>query len=1379
MKIFLRFATVLLCLVCFSNAFSQNTANYTFTTATNASLTDMTGATQIIVAGSDDVASSLQTIPFNFLLMGVNYTQFSANSNGFVRLGGTAVATGQYTLGTAANTLISSFGSDEITQTTGGGVFYKVTGSAPNRVLVVEFRNMTVIYDGAGATGDATSQVRLYEGTGVIELVYGAVNRNSSTGFQGGMEPQYVGFSTGSASGTVATITTSTGTVSTTAATSNQYTLGAPVAELTSAADGSRRIYTFTPPVPADPTNLNFTSVGASSMTLNWTDNATNELSYLVYKSTDGGVNYSLVSTLPAGSTSSAQGGLSPSTTYFWRVIAASEGALSAALSGSQATTGAGNIVSNGTGGGLWSLGSTWAGGVPPTSGDNVTISAGDVVTLDQTSTILGLTVSGTLQYEVTTARTLNVGLDLNVNFASFLNTGASGSVTTHVLAVTGNIINNGSIDLSIGTAGTVLNFNGSANSTYSGTLGTNDLYSLTLTKSSRAQIVELNLPAFSVRGLSAAATGALLTSGSGTGTLKISGTNIFTGTLWSTASYTIPATLGFWLNNPNFTVNAQAGSPTLAGLFRISAGTYNIGTATGNSMGFSGGSVITVEGGAINVTGRFGVGAAANIITYTQTGGVITVCTIGNTSTTLGSFDLGTSTSSAVAWSAGTVVVQTRSTAASGPRDFRYQSGSGITALTGTATLQLGNAASGVTPLAFSIRGVLPNLVLTNTSANHTCTIDATVANYNCATRNFTISTGTTLTLLNNFVLFAGTSIVNNGVLTGTGASCRFITFEPGTNISYSGTGTVTAPLNSLELQNDGTVTIDPASPNIVCTRIIIFSGSFVNANKLTVGNGGSTTGSIQIGNTTTPTTGGTFDVSPTFNLGTGGQNISCLRTTTPITLNTIINPTRILNNLTIDPDVNNTVTLAGGNLQINTTLTLTTGYFNLGGNMLTLGSSAASTGTMTGTVTNVINGDFKRWMAASTGTIVFPIGAQVTTDRIQSTTPLASSDRFYSPSTEEYAGTVGYTVSEENSDAKDIKVSKTNIADSKVNGKSVVNKGGNSDSPDAVTNYTRTASINFTVAPSVGGTLTAQWISTPGGNNGLPLSEGAINITGTSDDGYWSIVAGDGLTGGTYDATFTATGIAGVTDYTQLVLLKRANSSSPWTLDGTHVTTTGSNSAPVLSRTGITSGFSEFIVGGDPNPLPVELSSFVSSVTSREVKLNWATTSEHNNSGFDIERKANGTETWNKVGFVAGTGNSNTPVNYSYLDRNLNTGKYDYRLKQVDYNGNYAYYNLASYVEIGVPGKFAISQNYPNPFNPTTKINYDLPFDSKVSIKLFDMSGKEVSSLVNNAALSAGYYTVQFNGANLASGIYFYTISAQGPSEKFVSTKKMVLVK
>ena len=188
--------------------------------------------------------------------------------------------------------------------------------------------------------------------------------------------------------------------------------------------------------------------------------------------------------------------------------------------------------------------------------------------------------------------------------------------------------------------------------------------------------------------------------------------------------------------------------------------------------------------------------------------------------------------------------------------------------------------------------------------------------------------------------------------------------------------------------------------------------------------------------------------------------------------------------------------------------------------------------------------------------------------------------------------------------------------------------------------------------------------------------------------------------------------------------------------------------------------------------DPLPVELSSFVSMISGNDVTLNWSTASETNNSGFDVERNSNGV--WTKIGNVTGNGTVNSAVNYSFTDRNLNSGVHSYRLKQIDFNGNFEYFNLSSEVVIGVPSAFVLSQNYPNPFNPSTKIDYQLPTDGNVNISVFDNSGKEVMTLVNEFK-SAGYYTINFNASQLSSGIYFYKISA----DNFSGVKKMILVK
>ena len=192
---------------------------------------------------------------------------------------------------------------------------------------------------------------------------------------------------------------------------------------------------------------------------------------------------------------------------------------------------------------------------------------------------------------------------------------------------------------------------------------------------------------------------------------------------------------------------------------------------------------------------------------------------------------------------------------------------------------------------------------------------------------------------------------------------------------------------------------------------------------------------------------------------------------------------------------------------------------------------------------------------------------------------------------------------------------------------------------------------------------------------------------------------------------------------------------------------------------------------------PMPVELLSFNSSVKKNDVLLSWKTGSEQNNKGFGIERKTlNGS--WNEVGFVNGKGNSNTEQSYNFENKDISSGSYNYRLKQTDYNGNYKYFNLNGPVSIGTPSKYAVSQNYPNPFNPVTKIDYEVASDSKVKISIFDITGRELQTLLNERK-PAGYYSLTFNAGNLSSGTYFYRVIADEGNQKYAETKKMILVK
>ncbi len=193
--------------------------------------------------------------------------------------------------------------------------------------------------------------------------------------------------------------------------------------------------------------------------------------------------------------------------------------------------------------------------------------------------------------------------------------------------------------------------------------------------------------------------------------------------------------------------------------------------------------------------------------------------------------------------------------------------------------------------------------------------------------------------------------------------------------------------------------------------------------------------------------------------------------------------------------------------------------------------------------------------------------------------------------------------------------------------------------------------------------------------------------------------------------------------------------------------------------------------IKGVTGSPIPVELTSFAAAYKNNSVQLTWKTATETNNRGFEIEKRSTGGN-WAKIGFVAGNGNSTEIKHYSFVDAAVN-GKAFYRLKQIDFDGSFNYSGIVE-VNAAVPGKFELAQNYPNPFNPTTGISFKIAQQGKVSLKVYNVIGKEVASLVDGVK-AAGSYTVQFNASNLSSGVYYYTLK----TNEFTSTKKMVLIK
>jgi hypothetical protein len=274
----------------------------------------------------------------------------------------------------------------------------------------------------------------------------------------------------------------------------------------------------------------------------------------------------------------------------------------------------------------------------------------------------------------------------------------------------------------------------------------------------------------------------------------------------------------------------------------------------------------------------------------------------------------------------------------------------------------------------AFTFQGNCPSVVITNTTGNHTLTglIDGF---YQQTALDVTVNAGNTLTVNGTsasipFFLFRGTTLTNNGTINATGANTRFAWFGS-VGQTLQGTGAFTGVTTSFEQQGLSNVTLNQTN-NIVCRRINTFSGGWINANKLTLGDGTATLNVIQIGNSTSPSAAGTFDTAPVFNLGTGGQTGLYLRTTAARSTGPEVNPGRSLVTFTFDDTaavpVQHPLTLSGGDITATTTLALTNGR------VVTGASKVIANGTVTRT-TGYVDGNLQKPVAAA-GAFTYQIG-------------------------------------------------------------------------------------------------------------------------------------------------------------------------------------------------------------------------------------------------------------------------------------------------------------------------------------------------------------------------------------------------------------------
>ncbi len=481
-----------------SLTFSQSAANYTLATFTNGSLSsdmnsntiDMsTGTTILLPGGSDNTRSSLYDIGFIFyMLYDVNgqekrYSEFSVSSNGRLRLG-YFESSNRYVVGRDGEYGIVAPMTRNLAIHSTGKVHYKLVGTAPNRCLVVEWKNMEM--DKNSSTADATFQARLYETTGVVEFVYGSM----AVGTGGGTNDYQVGISNDDASDRYFTIQTSNHSFSTTTKLNNTYTEGATIPELHSTTDGSRRIYRLSPNTPTAPTAQAYSNIQCASARLNWTDNATTEIAYEIFQSQNPGGPFEYIGKANIDATNYTVQGLQENTTYYFQIHALSEGRASTTVDlGSVTTTASCNTcttIANGN----WSDAATWSCGRAPYSYEHAIVNHTVTVTNSPTARSLTVNSGGQVAFADQNNRNMRIYGDVTINTGGSI---ISAPNNPSQLNIYGNMVVDGEYDGYRGTSGTTVTFLGSEDNTLSGTGAICDFYNLQISKGqSTAPILDI-----------------------------------------------------------------------------------------------------------------------------------------------------------------------------------------------------------------------------------------------------------------------------------------------------------------------------------------------------------------------------------------------------------------------------------------------------------------------------------------------------------------------------------------------------------------------------------------------------------------------------------------------------------------------------------------------------------------------------------------------------------------------------------------------------------------------------------------------------------------------------------------------------------------------
>jgi hypothetical protein len=676
---------------------SQSLANYDISNNISGSLAldkdgnpiDMlTGTTELSLGSAtlpnsvfhDDNATAVTNLPFNFIFMGKNHDRFSVNSNGQMKLGNandTSAISGTNISGPSANvTHLAPFSGDNVLISS-GKVHYKTFGSAPNRVFVFEWIDLRIPYAGSPADGiGSRMQIRLYETANIVEYVYGYMYNNSTS-----TTTKSVGISssnTTTTSGYFANLNTTSPTFTLSSSwTNTTMTADSQITALSSTTDGNRRVFRFTPLFTTvnSPSDIVFSNVTATTTTLNWTDNSSNESGFTVTRATDAAFTQNVVNTnVAAGVTTLAVTALTPGTTYYYRVSAFVEGGISSPVSASQATSAAptyywvgGADTSFGTAGN-WNTSADGSGSARTAASNmdilifsqDATVTVPAAVTVGQLKFINGadviltgaggnrtITISGSpgddLLIDSTSSLTLNGGGSAAVGI-SFTGNGNTGLIagTYNVSPTSANVTNTSNLITTTGGTGTIVTVTGTVNNSLVAASGCLSGSAATLIFADGSNYTHTGFTTsngYIPTATWAATSNVFITGGTSTTTITgisqsfgnftyNSGTN--TATLSAFTSNTSPVIKGDLniLNTHTGRFRAlTSGTLNVLGNLNISGGIFEVASSTGTlnvggNVTLSGGTLNIAQGGTsnFNVAGNF-IQTAGTILQTSTTG--------------------------------------------------------------------------------------------------------------------------------------------------------------------------------------------------------------------------------------------------------------------------------------------------------------------------------------------------------------------------------------------------------------------------------------------------------------------------------------------------------------------------------------------------------------------------------------------------------------------------------------------------------------------------------------------------------------------------------------------------------------------------------------